>query len=103
MKKIMVQIEEMFTRFIEGKPRAKRKWQMVCVNVGTRRCIHFYHYHHLVAIYDTIDKRFYYEWYEVPADYRGLASIKAYMTDIETRDEVIRVAKEETVYYETNR
>ncbi|MEB2277013.1 hypothetical protein LAV82_23625 [Bacillus sp. ILBB4] len=77
----MKQIDECLTREFSGKPSLKRKWRaFLGTNPKTHcRMLLLYHYHHLILRYDVDHHVVLYEWWEKPADKRGLDSAKEWL------------------------
>jgi hypothetical protein len=76
----MKQIDECLQRVVNGQPpHAKRKWKGFLQWNGFYYELHLYHYHHLVLKYRFMDKKVLYEWWEKPADKRGLDSAKLWL------------------------
>lgn len=74
----MKQIDECLERFFTGKPPLKRKWQARWYKDYPHIMILF-HYQHIILVYDTHKKEILYEWWEVPADKRGLEAAKKWL------------------------
>lgn len=72
----MKQTDEMFGRFIKGMMPLRKKWQMRYTHEDGQVMLYFFHYHHVIYVYECNSCRTVYEWYEKPADERGLAAIK---------------------------
>lgn len=70
----MKQIQDCFDRHFEGKPPLKKKWQLR----ESDNVLFLFHYHHLIMIYEMTKNKIMYEWWERPADKRGLDAAKAY-------------------------
>lgn len=74
----MKQINICLNRFFNGEKPLKAKWQ-------ARRHSEYpdllllFHYHHLVLVYDLNKKESLKEWWELPADKRGLDAAKEYL------------------------
>ena len=69
-------VQEVFDRYFNMKKPLKSKWQ-----IGTtldkqdgRSYLCFYHYHHLLLMYDLKENVVRYQWWEKPTDKRGLDS-----------------------------
>lgn len=43
--------------------------------------MYLYHYHHIVLVYDTDNHQVQYQWWERPADKRGLDAALAYLKE----------------------
>lgn len=71
----MKQIDECFDRLFAGKKPLAKKWQ--ARSDGWR--IVLFHYHHRILIYDIKRKQAVFEWWEKPADKRGLDAAKEYL------------------------
>lgn len=80
----MKQIDECLTRAFNNKePLASKKWKAF---IGTDKKTHcrvliLFHYHHLVLRYNLDVHEVKYEWWEKPADKRGLDSAKAWLEE----------------------
>lgn len=73
----MKQIQECLDRFFDtNKGPLKRKWQAL---LNGPHHLHLYHYHHLILVYDLENHEIQYEWWEKPADKRGLDAAKEYL------------------------
>jgi len=72
---IMKQIKECLDRYFNNSPPLKRKWQAITY----RHHLCLYHYHHLILVYDLREKKSSHEYYEKPADLRGLKSALEYL------------------------
>jgi len=71
----MKQIDECFDRHFAGKKPLAKKWQVRRIE----HCLFLFHYHHKVLVYDTREKRVAFQWWEKPADKRGLDAAKEYL------------------------
>jgi hypothetical protein len=74
----MKQIDVCLNRFFNGEKPLKVKWQARRHNEFNNILI-LYHYHHLVLIYDLEKNVIVREWWELPADKRGLEAAKDYL------------------------
>ena len=70
---IMKQIDDCLNRFFTQQKPLKKKWQAVKQN---ETLVYLFHYQHLVLVYDCIEAKVIYEWWEKQADKRGLDSAK---------------------------
>jgi hypothetical protein len=77
---VMKQIDECLDRFFSNKRPLAKKWQARGVNMR-RDELRLYHYHHLVLAYDVLNNKVLYEWWEKPADKRGLESAKEWLEE----------------------
>lgn len=74
----MKQIDECLNRHFEGKrPLLGKKWQVR----GDEISIVLFHYHHRIMICDLKRKKIKFEWWQVPADKRGLEAAKKYLVE----------------------
>lgn len=71
----MKQINECLDRHFDGKKPLAKKWQVR----GDEYRIALFHYHHRVLIYDLKRKQVLFEWWQKPADKRGLDAAKEYL------------------------
>ena len=72
----MKQMNECLDRFFKRlKPDSKKKWQAHRRN----NLLLLYHYSHYVLGYDTEKNTIFHEWWEYPADKRGLEAAKEYL------------------------
>lgn len=80
---VMKQIEECMERaFNNQRPPDSKKWKGIWIDHPKHgKVMYLYHYHHLVLVYDHINHRYLYEWWELPADKRGLDSAKEYLEE----------------------
>lgn len=78
---IMKQIDKCLTRAFEYKnPSWSHKWKaFIQSNPDHGRILRLYHYCHLVLVYLVDDQFIFYEWWEKPADKRGLDSAKEWL------------------------
>ena len=74
----MKQIEECLERAFDRKAPLKKKWKAFIVD---ERYLALYHYQHLVLFYDFETKKITREWWEKPADKRGLEAAKAFLLE----------------------
>lgn len=95
----MKQIDEMFARFIKGQLPLRKKWQMRYAAQDGRILVYFFHYHHIICVFDCELRQFIYEWYEKPADERGLAAIKRTLSS-DVKGIILNVAKEGSAHHE---
>jgi hypothetical protein len=78
----MKQIQTCLDRVFAGEPPLKQKWRAhlgratVCDN---HRWLLLHHYHHLVLVVDLDTKEIIRQWWEKPADKRGLDAALAYL------------------------
>lgn len=73
----MKQIDECLTRAFKKNKPLRKKWQ-AAINGNHLILVH---YHHLVMVYDIETHTYLHEWWEKPADKRGLDSAKAWLED----------------------
>lgn len=73
----MKQIRECLDRAFENKVPFNRKWRSI---IEDDKLI-LVHYHHLVLVFDLIDKNILHSWWEKPADKRGLDSALRYLEE----------------------
>jgi hypothetical protein len=81
---IMKQIDECLTRAFYNHPPLKKKWQCIKIPDPYIKGSYFYkiyHYHHLILVYRTHTHTFLHEWWERPADKRGLDSAKEWIEE----------------------
>lgn len=80
---VMKQMQECLDRAFQDKPPTpSRKWKaFINYHPDYRGHLHLYHYHHLVLVYDTNTHAIRYQWWEKPADKRGLDSAKEYLEE----------------------
>lgn len=72
----MKQMHECLSRFFEGRPfRLSDKWK--ALKMGENLLL--LHYHHPVLVYDIARQVIVTEWWEKPADKRGLDSAKIWL------------------------
>lgn len=74
----MKQINECLDRFFENQKPLKKKWQARW-HPDHDNIILLFHYHHLVLAFDVKTKKLLHQWWELPADKRGLESAKKYL------------------------
>lgn len=69
-------VQEVFDRYFSLKKPIKSKWRVTTMldRRDGRTYICFYHYHHLLLMYDLRDGVARYQWWEKPTDKRGLDS-----------------------------
>lgn len=87
----MKQIKECLDRVFQGTPPLKsKKWKAFVGHWLGKNPNHLFvfHYHHLVLVYDTMEHKVLYEWWERSADKRGLDSAKEYLSNTFCNKEV---------------
>lgn len=69
-------VQEVFNRYFNLKKPIKSKWHIATMmdRQDGRSYLCFYHYHHLLLMYDLKDEVVRYQWWEKPTDKRGLDS-----------------------------
>lgn len=78
----MKQINECLDRFFKKQKPLKKKWKAFETKDDEGNAyLLLYHYHHLVLAYNLTKEEVAYEWYEKPADKRGLESAKKYLKE----------------------
>jgi hypothetical protein len=75
----MKQITECLDRAFNNEKPLKRKWRAVVSQENNY--LFLVHYQHLVLVYDLDNENILHEWWELPADKRGLDSAKQYIQD----------------------
>lgn len=76
----MKQIEECLERFFYDKKPLKKKWQARS-HPENEDIFLLFHYHHLVLVVDLSVGKILKEWWELPADKRGLDAAKKYLKE----------------------
>lgn len=90
----MKQIDTALWRaFSDHKPLKSAKWKGYMKWTGQTYILYLFHYHHLVLKYDVFNQQILFEWYEKPADKRGLDSAKIWLKAREDRVNNIATAK----------
>lgn len=79
-------MDECLDRFFANKDPLRKKWFAFGVISGRKYdvqhpILHLYHYTHLVLRYNLETHEILEEWWEKPADKRGLDAAKAYLKD----------------------
>lgn len=77
----MKQIDTVLNRFFDNKKPLKTKWSAHRVSENNVEYLYLYHYHHVVLVFRLDINKIEYEWYECPADKRGLNSAKKYLSN----------------------
>ncbi|MEK4781026.1 hypothetical protein NST86_33200 [Bacillus sp. FSL L8-0199] len=83
---VMKQISDCIDRALKGLPPLESKKWKAYLQWNEEHRTHYiclYHYQHLVLIYDTVKKSILHQWWEKPADKRGLDSAKEYIEEKE--------------------
>lgn len=80
---VMKQMDECLTRAFEKKPPLKNKKWKAIMEFHQRYgwVLYLYHYHHRVLVYLPYAHEYAFEWWEKPADKRGLESAKEWLED----------------------
>jgi|BioPla2DNA2_1021312.scaffolds.fasta_scaffold148471_2 hypothetical protein len=87
----MKQIDVCFERFFAGKKQLKNKWQLQQPNQGDY--IVLFHYNHMIMMIDPDTLEVTYQWYECPADKRGLDAAIAYLD--QNRERLVKEIEEQ--------
>lgn len=74
----MKQMNKCLDRFFAGKWPANTKWKAIS-HAGHPDQLFLFHYHHLVLHYDLKNDKVLYQWWEKPADLRGLKAALNYL------------------------
>lgn len=77
----MKQIDECLTRALTGKRPLRKKWGAIIHSTETHNYLFLYHYHHEVLVYNLTDGGIVREWWEKPADKRGLNAAKQWLKE----------------------
>lgn len=76
----MKQIDVALSSALSDKaPPPSQKWKGFINWTGQTYILSLYHYHHLVLQYDLFNHIILHEWWERPADKRGLDSAKIWL------------------------
>lgn len=82
----MKQIDIALSRaFDKQPPLGSAKWKAFIQYLAGDPILYLYHYHHRVLVYDIYGEKILSEWWEKPADKRGLDSAKLWLEDRERR------------------
>ena len=75
----MKQIDTVMHRAFSGHPPLKTKWKGIINYERGEHILYLFHYHHLILKYNVTRRIYLHEWYEKPADKRGLDSAKIWL------------------------
>ena len=79
----MKQIDECLDRAFAGKKALSKKLRAAIIDCNSERMLFLCHYQHLVLIYNLNKKELERQWYELPADKRGLDAALKYIKNRE--------------------
>lgn len=84
MSNFVKQMDECLTRaFIGKEPLKSKKWKGFIRKDKSSSALYLllYHYHHHVLTYNIKNEEILHEWWERPADKRGLDSAKKWLSE----------------------